>query len=66
MLRQEGKVTRYTKNLDGKWNADHTEITLNPLENNPTQIHREQEKDGIYASMLTNLPENSEIYLKVG
>lgn len=66
MLRQEGKVTRYTKNLDGKWNADHTEITLNPLENNPTQIHREQEKDGIYASMLTNLPENSEIDLKVG
>ena len=37
-----------------------------PLEDNPTQIHREQEKEGIYASMLTNLPENSEIDLKVG
>ena len=66
MLRQEGKVTRYTKKLDGEWNTDHTEITLSPLEDNPTQIHREQEKEGIYASMLTNLPENSEIDLKVG
>lgn len=66
MLRQEGKVTRYTKNLDGEWNEDHTEITLSPLENNPTQVHREQEEDGIYASMLTNLPENSEIDLNVG
>lgn len=66
MLRQEGKVTDILKFGIGKWNADHTEITLNPLENNPTQIHREQEKDGIYASMLTNLPENSEIDLKVG
>ena len=66
MLRQEGKVTRYTKTLDGEWNKDHTVITVSPLENNPTQVHREQEKDGIYASMLTNLPENSEIDLKVG
>jgi len=66
MLRQEGKVTRYTKTLDGKWNKDHTVITLSPLEDNPTQVHREQEKDGIYASMLTNLPENSEIDLNVG
>lgn len=66
MLRQEGKVTRYTKTLDGEWNKDHTVITLASLEDNPTQVHREQEKDGIYASMLTNLPENSEIDLKVG
>ena len=66
MLRQEGKVTRYTKTLDGEWNKDHTVITLSSLEDNPTQVHREQEKDGIYASMLTNLPENSEIDLKVG
>ncbi len=66
MMRQEGKVTRYTKNLNGEWNDDHTEVTVAPLEDNPTQIHREQEKDGIYASMLTNLPENSEIDLKVG
>lgn len=66
MMRQEGKVTRYTKNLNGEWNDDYTEVTVAPLEDNPTQIHREQEKDGIYASMLTNLPENSEIDLKVG
>ena len=66
MMRQEGKVTRYTKNLNGEWNDDHTEVTVAPLEDNPTQIHREQEKAGIYASMLTNLPENSEIDLKVG
>ena len=66
MMRQEGKVTRYTKSLNGEWNDDHTEVTVAPLEDNPTQIHREQEKDGIYASMLTNLPENSEIDLKVG
>ena len=66
MLRQEGKVTRYTKNLDGDWNADHTEITVSPLEDNPTQVNRDQEKNGIYASMLTNLPENSEIDLDVG
>lgn len=66
MMRQEGKVTRYTKNLNGEWNDDHTEVTVAPLEDNPTQIHREQEKDGIYASMLTNLPENSEIDLNVG
>lgn len=66
MLRQEGKVTRYTKTLDGEWNKDHTVITLSPLEDNPTQVHREQEKAGIYASMLTNLPENSEIDLNVG
>lgn len=66
MLRQEGKVTRYTKNLDGEWNKDHTVITVSPLEDDPTQVHREQEKDGIYASMLTNLPENSEIDLNVG
>ena len=66
MMRQEGKVTRYTRNLNGEWNDDHTEVTVAPLEDNPTQIHREQEKDGIYASMLTNLPENSEIDLKVG
>lgn len=66
MMRQEGKVTRYTKNLKGEWNDDHTEVTVAPLEDNPTQIHREQEKDGIYASMLTNLPENSEIDLNVG
>lgn len=66
MLRQEGKVTRYTKNLDGDWNADHTEVTVSPLEDNPTQVNRDQEKNGIYASMLTNLPENSEIDLDVG
>lgn len=66
MMRQEGKVTRYTKNLNGEWNDDHTEVTVAPLEDNPTQIHREQEKAGIYASMLTNLPENSEIDLNVG
>ena len=66
MMRQEGKVTRYTKNLNGEWNDDHTEVTVAPLEDNPTQVHREQEKDGIYASMLTNLPENSEIDLNVG
>ena len=66
MMRQEGKVTRYTKNLNGEWNDDHTEVTVAPLEDNPTQVHREQEKDGIYASMLTNLPENSEIDLEVG
>ena len=66
MLRQEGKVTRYTENLNGEWNDDHTEVTVAPLEDNPTQVNREQEKDGIYASMLTNLPENSEIDLKVG
>ena len=66
MMRQEGKVTRYTQKLEGEWNDEHTEITVAPLEDNPTQIHREQEKDGIYASMLTNLPENSEIDLKVG
>ena len=66
MMRQEGKVTRYTKNLNGEWNDEHTEVTVAPLEDNPTQIHREQEKDGIYASMLTNLPENSEINLQVG
>lgn len=66
MLRQEGKVTRYTKTLDGEWNKDHTVITVSPLENNPTQVHREQEKNGIYASMLTNLPENSEVDLNVG
>ena len=66
MMRQEGKVTRYTKNLNGEWNDDYTEVTVAPLEDNPTQIHREQEKDGIYASMLTNLPENSEIDLNVG
>ena len=66
MMRQEGKVTRYTKSLNGEWNDDHTEVTVAPLEDNPTQIHREQEKSGIYASMLTNLPENSEIDLQVG
>ena len=66
MMRQEGKVTRYTKNLNGEWNEAHTEVMVAPLEDNPTQIHREQEKAGIYASMLTNLPENSEIDLKVG
>lgn len=66
MLRQEGKVTRYTKTLDGEWNKNHTEITVSPLEDNPTQVHREQEKEGYYASMLTNLPENSEVDLKVG
>lgn len=66
MMRQEGKVTRYTKTLSGEWNDAHTEVTVAPLEDNPTQVHREQEKDGIYASMLTNLPENSEIDLNVG
>ena len=66
MMRQEGKVTRYTKTLSGEWNDAHTEVTVAPLEDNPTQVHREQEKDGIYASMLTNLPENSEIDLQVG
>lgn len=66
MMRQEGKVTRYTKNLNGEWNDDHTEVTVASLEDKPTQIHREQEKSGIYASMLTNLPENSEIDLNVG
>ena len=66
MMRQEGKVTRYSKTLSGEWNDDHTEVTVAPLEDNPTQIHREQQKDGIYASMLTNLPENSEIDLSVG
>lgn len=44
MLRQEGKVTRYTKNLDGDWNADHTEVTVSPLEDNPTQVNRDQGK----------------------
>ena len=66
MLRQEGKVTRYGKTLKGTWNDDHTEITLDNLQENPNQIHRDQEKDSYYASMLTNLPENSEIDLKVG
>lgn len=66
MMRQEGKVTRYTKNLNGEWNDDHTEVTVASLEDKPTRIHREQEKSGIYASMLTNLPENSEIDLNVG
>ena len=66
MMRQEGKVTRYTKNLNGEWNDKHTEVTVAPLEDNPTQIHREQEKDGISASMVTNLPENSESDLQVG
>lgn len=66
MMRQEGKVTRYTKSLNGEWNDEHTEVTVAPLEDNPTQIHRDQEKDGIYASMLTNLPESSEIDLRVG
>lgn len=66
MLRQEGKVTRYTEKLDGDWNSEHTEVTVSPLEDNPTQVNREQEKNGIYASMLTNLPENSEIDLNVG
>lgn len=66
MMRQEGKVTRYTKTLDGEWNKEHTEITVSALADDPGQIHREQEKDGIYASMLTNLPENSEIDLQVG
>lgn len=66
MMRQEGKVTRYTKTLSGEWNDAHTEVTVAPLEDNPAQIHREQEKSGIYASMLTNLPENSEIDLQVG
>lgn len=66
MLRQEGKVTRYGKTLKGTWNDDHTEITLDNLQENPNQIHRDQEKDSYYASMLTNLPENSEIDLNVG
>lgn len=66
MLRQENKVTWYGKTLNGEWNDDHTEITLSNLKDNPTQIHREQEKDAIYASMLTNLPENSEVDLKPG
>ena len=66
MLRQEGKVTRYTKTLDGEWNEEHTEVTVSALKDEPGQVHREQEKDGIYASMLTNLPENSEIDLRVG
>jgi len=66
MLRQEGKVTRYTNSLDGEWNAAHTEVTVSALQDDPYQIHRDQEKDGIYASMLTNLPENSEIDLQAG
>lgn len=66
MLRQSGKVTWYGKTLRGEWNKEHTEITLSELTDNPTQINREQEKEGIYASMLTNLPENSEIELTEG
>lgn len=34
MMRQEGKVTRYTKTLSGEWNDAHTEVTVAPLEDN--------------------------------
>lgn len=44
MMRQEGKVTRYTKSLNGEWNDDHTEVTVAPLEDNPTQIHRSRKR----------------------
>lgn len=67
MLRQTGKVTRYCEfeNLPGEWNSDHTEITLNPLEDNPNQVIDESNL-GYYASMMTNLPENSTICLNPG
>ena len=61
MLKQEGKVTWYGKSLRGEWNKSHTEVTLSDLEENSTQVHREQAQDAIYASMLTNLPESCEV-----
>ena len=66
MLKQEGKVTWYGKSLRGEWNKPHTEVTLSDLEENSTQVHREQAQDAIYASMLTNLPESCEVDLQVG
>ncbi len=65
MLRQEGKVTRYCKELIGDWNEDGTEVTLEELKDDPTQVNRDLET-GYYASMMTNLPYSSEIELNVG
>lgn len=67
ILRQTGKVTRYCEfeNLPGAWNDDHTEFTLKPLEDDPNRVIDEDDL-GYYASMMTNLPENSTICLKPG
>lgn len=64
MLRQEGKVTRYSTSLIGTWNEDGTEVTVAELTDDPNQVCRDDE--GVYSSMLTNLPYSSEIELEVG
>ncbi len=64
-LSQEGKVTRYGKGTQvGTWNDDHTVLTLRELDGNPNQISRDV--GSYYASMMTNLPLDSEINLEVG
>ena len=62
LVRQEGKVSRY--GMVGKWNTDKTEFTMDELLGDSNQVN-----EGIgtyYASMLNNLPQSSEVDLKVG
>lgn len=62
LVRQEGKVSRY--GMVGKWNTDKTEFTMDELLDDSNQVN-----EGIgtyYASMLNNLPQGSEVDLKVG
>ena len=62
LVRQEGKVSRY--GMVGKWNTDKTEFTMDELLDDSNQVN-----EGIgtyYASMLNNLPQSSEVDLKVG
>ena len=62
VMRQEGKVTRL--GWKGEWNEDKTIYTVSELEDNPNQIVSAE--NTYYASMLNNLPESSEVDLKVG
>ena len=62
LVRQEGKVTRY--GMKGEWNTDKTEFTMDELLDNSNQVN--EGTGTYYASMLNNLPQSSEIDLKVG
>lgn len=66
MLRQEGKVTRFCNELVGTWNENGTEVTLAELEDDPNQVDYGSGNHYDYSSMITNLPDSSEIELEVG